>query len=96
MKVGDEEIGVMMGWERDISRRTVQVQGAVVDSLFEVRDTVEKLCGGLDGEYSVLNVGFGLGIVCFHVQVVSEPTDFVQDRFNVPVSVESPEPSFHY
>lgn len=29
----------------------------------EVQETVDKLCNGLDKDRSVLNVGFGLGIV---------------------------------
>lgn len=48
VQVGDEEIGVMMGWERDIMKNTVQ-------KLCQNHDNTQGL--------KVLNVGFGLGIV---------------------------------
>ncbi|KAL5507468.1 RMT2 [Sanghuangporus vaninii] len=56
VKVGDEEVGVMMGWERDI-----------------MQETVNKLFDGLEGGYSVLNVGFGLGIIDSMFQVLPNP-----------------------
>ncbi|PAV18494.1 arginine methyl transferase [Pyrrhoderma noxium] len=46
VKAGDDEIGVMMGWEREI-----------------MRETVDQLCSGISDDYSVLNIGFGLGII---------------------------------
>lgn len=48
VQVGDEEIGVMMGWERDIMKNTVQ-------KLCQNHDNTQGL--------KVLNVGFGLGII---------------------------------
>ncbi|KAH8118991.1 S-adenosyl-L-methionine-dependent methyltransferase [Phellopilus nigrolimitatus] len=46
VRVGDEEVGVMMGWEKSI-----------------MQETVNKLCEGLNDDFSVLNIGFGLGII---------------------------------
>lgn len=48
LKVGNEEIGVMMGWERGLMKQTVQ-------KLCHNHDNIQSL--------KVLNVGFGLGIV---------------------------------
>lgn len=48
MNVGNEEIGVMMGWERDLMRETVR-------KLCHNHENAHKL--------KILNVGFGLGIV---------------------------------
>jgi len=48
LKVGDEEIGVMMGWERGIMEQTVQ-------KLCQNHDNTQSP--------KVLNVGFGLGII---------------------------------
>ncbi|EJD02699.1 uncharacterized protein FOMMEDRAFT_133950 [Fomitiporia mediterranea MF3/22] len=56
VRSGEEEVGVMMGWERGI-----------------MQETVNKLCEGLDGEYSVLNVGFGLGIIDSMFQSLPNP-----------------------
>jgi type IV protein arginine methyltransferase len=57
LKVGDEEIGVMMGWEQGIMEETVQ-------KLCHNHDNAPAL--------KVLNVGFGLGIVSnFSVRVVT-------------------------
>ncbi|KAG6869133.1 hypothetical protein C0993_001698 [Termitomyces sp. T159_Od127] len=47
LRVGDEEVGVMMGWERNIMKRTVQ-------ALCADHPNAHKL--------KILNVGFGLGI----------------------------------
>lgn len=49
VKVGDEEIGVMMGWEQGIMQETVK-------NLCEDHPSSDNL--------KVLNIGFGLGIVC--------------------------------
>lgn len=49
IEVDGEDIGVMMGWEMPIMKETVH---SIYDSLPE-RDNIR-----------VLNVGFGLGIVC--------------------------------
>ncbi|KAI5121556.1 hypothetical protein M0805_000737 [Coniferiporia weirii] len=56
VNVGEEEVGVMMGWERGI-----------------MQETVNKLCGGVDDDYSVLNVGFGLGIIDSFFQALPVP-----------------------
>lgn len=48
VKVGDEEIGVMMGWEKGIMEKTVE----------KLCDGHEN-----GHELKVLNIGFGLGIV---------------------------------
>jgi len=48
LKVGDEEIGVMMGWEQGIMNETVR-------RLCDNRDNTQPP--------KILNVGFGLGIV---------------------------------
>lgn len=48
LRDGDDEIGVMMGWERGIMKKTV-------DKLCEGHKNV--------GNLKILNVGFGLGIV---------------------------------
>jgi protein arginine N-methyltransferase 2 len=49
LEVDGEEVGVMMGWERNIMQATVQ-----------------KLCENHPkaSALKILNVGFGLGIVC--------------------------------
>ncbi|KAF8554730.1 hypothetical protein OG21DRAFT_1508615 [Imleria badia] len=55
----DEEVGVMMGWEREIMRKTV-----------------DQLCSShpkLDTGLTVLNVGFGLGIIDTMFQSLSKP-----------------------
>jgi protein arginine N-methyltransferase 2 len=58
LKVGNEEIGVMMGWERGIMKETVQ-------KLCQNHDNTQAL--------KVLNVGFGLGIVSnFIVCVITQ------------------------
>ncbi|KAL5523538.1 hypothetical protein ACEPAG_7711 [Sanghuangporus baumii] len=56
VKAGDEEVGVMMGWERDI-----------------MQETVNRLFEGLEGSYSVLNVGFGLGMIDAMFQDLPNP-----------------------
>ena len=48
LRVGDEEVGVMMGWEHNIMERTVQ-------ALCEDHPNAPRL--------KILNIGFGLGIV---------------------------------
>ncbi|KAG6819583.1 hypothetical protein H0H93_010509 [Arthromyces matolae] len=48
LKVGAEDVGVMMGWERDIMQRTVH-------ALCNNHPSTENL--------KVLNIGFGLGII---------------------------------
>lgn len=73
LKVGEEEVGVMMGWEQGIMEQTVQ-------KLCENHENVSEL--------KVLNVGFGLGIVGYslcksdalHIQLISA------DRWPFPVS----------
>jgi len=63
LKVGNEEIGVMMGWEQDIMRETVQ-------KLCENCDSPQGL--------KVLNVGFGLGIIdTFFQSLATRPTQHV-------------------
>ncbi|KIK67354.1 hypothetical protein GYMLUDRAFT_37454 [Collybiopsis luxurians FD-317 M1] len=48
VQAGDDEIGVMMGWEREIMEETVK-------SLYESHPCAESL--------KVLNIGFGLGMI---------------------------------
>jgi hypothetical protein len=64
----DEEVGVMMGWERPISKSVSFSIPAKTTShgLFPiVQKTVQNLFRGLEsnGGLKILNVGFGLGIV---------------------------------
>lgn len=49
LEVDEEEVGVMMGWERNIMQATVQ-------KLCENHPNTSAL--------KILNIGFGLGIVC--------------------------------
>ncbi|KLO15402.1 hypothetical protein SCHPADRAFT_927211 [Schizopora paradoxa] len=58
VKVEDEEIGVMMGWEREIMKQTVH-------QLVEEHPGVSSL--------KVLNIGFGLGIIDGFFQSLSPP-----------------------
>jgi len=48
VKAGEDEIGVMMGWEQDIMQETV-------NSLCEGHESADSL--------KILNIGFGLGII---------------------------------
>jgi type IV protein arginine methyltransferase len=62
------EVGVMMGWERDISSILLSVCEFQHDNPVAVQHTVDKLTRpflGSDG-VNILNIGFGLGIVSFH------------------------------
>ena len=63
VKSGNEEVGVMMGWERDISERFVKNANQLLLYHRKVQETVKQLYEGIEEDYSVLNVGFGLGIV---------------------------------
>lgn len=56
LEVDGEEVGVMMGWERNI-----------------MDETVHKLCDKHPNasRLRVLNVGFGLGIVCFSFHITT-------------------------
>ena len=68
VKVGDdEEVGVMMGWERPISEfRPIAYMAVAEIWQSKVRETVKKLCSdheNFQDGLKVLNVGFGLGIV---------------------------------
>ncbi|KAI0313006.1 hypothetical protein OF83DRAFT_1066264 [Amylostereum chailletii] len=61
LKSGEEEVGVMMGWEREIMQETVK-------NLCEDH-------GRKDGGLKVLNVGFGLGIIdSFFQQLLPSPS----------------------
>lgn len=66
----DEEVGVMMGWERPIMEETVR---------FLCPD------GGRQG-LKVLNVGFGLGIVSDIIDPCFLPCYEFADRFAFPIS----------
>ncbi|KAI0036944.1 S-adenosyl-L-methionine-dependent methyltransferase [Vararia minispora EC-137] len=59
LQTGDTEIGVMMGWEREIMQETVQKLC-----------TDQK---GYDSRLKVLNVGFGLGIIDSFFQELPAP-----------------------
>lgn len=51
VEAGDDEIGVMMGWEQEIMQETVK-------SLCEGHECADSL--------KILNIGFGLGIVSIY------------------------------
>jgi protein arginine N-methyltransferase 2 len=66
--VGNEEIGVMMGWETPISERSLPMHQRWTRVLWfpSVQETADKLCRdhpNLTRGLRVLNIGFGLGIV---------------------------------
>jgi type IV protein arginine methyltransferase len=70
LQSNDIEIGVMMGWEREISAfRFLLMQMGVACSragVSQVQETVHKMCDdhpNAETGLRVLNVGFGLGIV---------------------------------
>lgn len=69
----DEEVGVMMGWEKGISK-LIYINEKSQINIEKVKESVDKLCEGRDGEYSVLNVGFGLGIVLIVVFAFVTPS----------------------
>lgn len=69
LEVDGEDVGVMMGWEKTV-----------------MQQTVEKLCRDHPkrSNLKILNVGFGLGIVCTFWSI-SRLTEFCRlDRYIVP------------
>lgn len=56
----------MMGWEREISKYLIFLAYLSVKNYSQVQETVKHLHEDIESEFSVLNVGFGLGIVCIH------------------------------
>lgn len=65
VEAGGEQVGVMMGWERDISMSSIISGHTVTTWCGSVEATVHKLCDhhkSASQGLKVLNIGFGLGM----------------------------------